>query len=505
MLSTLKKLSKGSTTVNDAYSKAYDEATKRIDGQLDGHRLLARRAISWITYAQRPLTTTELCHALAIELGAKTLHTDDVYDIEDAISVCAGLVTVDKESDIVRLVHYTTQKYFEHILPEWNPDALEEIAVACLTYLSFDMFRAGSCRHMAAKPSPLGKLKWEELWKHSRALELKSALIDYGAVKRRLAQNPFFDYSAHHWSEHIRPVENATSCSALAFLRNQALIDSATQAAWRNSPILPKAISGLHVTARYGLLYLLRRLLIEDGDTNIGVNSKDDDGRTPLSLAAKEGHEEVVRLLLKREDVNADPKDDCGRSPLSWAAQNGHESVVRLLVEQNDIDFNLKDEDGRTPLSLAAEEGHEGVVRLLLQLKDIKVDSRDTRGLTPLFRAVKEGHEAAVRLLLERNEVDVNLMDPVYGRTPLWYGLIIRHEAIVRLLLERKDINVNWTDKEGWTPLRVAVYAGSESIVRLLVERDDVDNPIKNKDCQTAQWPAVVIQELEEILSKSQE
>jgi hypothetical protein len=61
---------------------------------------------------------------LAIEPGAKTLHSDDVYDIEDAISVCAGLVTVDKESDIVRLVHYTTQKYFEHILPEWNPDAL---------------------------------------------------------------------------------------------------------------------------------------------------------------------------------------------------------------------------------------------------------------------------------------------------------------------------------------------------------------------------------------------
>jgi hypothetical protein len=56
---------------------------------------------------------------------------------------------------------------------------------------------------MAARPSPLQKLKHEELWTFPRALELEHALIDHGAFKRRLAQNPFFDYSAHHWSEHI--------------------------------------------------------------------------------------------------------------------------------------------------------------------------------------------------------------------------------------------------------------------------------------------------------------
>src|SRR5271156_1760667 len=90
VLSTLDRLSKGSAKLGDAYS----EAIKRIDGQLDEDRLLARRALSWITYAQRLLTTKELCHVLAIEQGDKALNSDNIYDVEDVISVCAGLVTV---------------------------------------------------------------------------------------------------------------------------------------------------------------------------------------------------------------------------------------------------------------------------------------------------------------------------------------------------------------------------------------------------------------------------
>lgn len=88
----LNKLSKGSAALKEAYS----EALRRIDGQLAEDRLLARRALSWISYAQRLLTTKELCYALAIEPGDKALNADNIYDVEDIISVCAGLVTVGR-------------------------------------------------------------------------------------------------------------------------------------------------------------------------------------------------------------------------------------------------------------------------------------------------------------------------------------------------------------------------------------------------------------------------
>ncbi|EON63613.1 hypothetical protein W97_02841 [Coniosporium apollinis CBS 100218] len=109
--STLAMLDKSSKALDEAYN----EAIKRIDGQLPNDRALAKSVLSWITYTQRPLTTGELHHALAVEVGEEELDPDNILNVEDIISVCASLITVDKESNIIRLVHYTTQEYFERI------------------------------------------------------------------------------------------------------------------------------------------------------------------------------------------------------------------------------------------------------------------------------------------------------------------------------------------------------------------------------------------------------
>jgi len=61
------------------------------------------------------------------------------------------------------------------------------------------------------------------------------------------------------------------------------------------------------------------------------LKSKDDNRQTPLSWAARMGHEAVVKLLLATGKVDVNSKeDDNGRTPLPWAAENGHEAVVKL-------------------------------------------------------------------------------------------------------------------------------------------------------------------------------
>ena len=67
------------------------------------------------------------------------------------------------------------------------------------------------------------------------------------------------------------------------------------------------------------------------------------------------------------EDVDADSRDGGGGTPLSWAAFNGHEGVVRLLAGRKDVDVNSKDKNGKTPRLCALERGHQNVVRVLLE------------------------------------------------------------------------------------------------------------------------------------------
>ena len=123
-------------------------------------------------------------------------------------------------------------------------------------------------------------------------------------------------------------------------------------------------------------------------------------GLTPLSWAAGNGYDAVVKLLLAKDGVDPDLKDSpYGRTPLSWAAQGGHEAVVKLLLETRKVEVDSKDKDGRTPLSWAAQGGREAVVKLLLETRKVEVDSKDEYGRTPLSWAAQGGHEAVVKLL----------------------------------------------------------------------------------------------------------
>jgi hypothetical protein len=103
---------KDSTTVNQLRSainsfssdidKIYSSSWQRIKAQSKERVLLAERAILWLTYAYRPLKIAELQHALAVQ--CETFDDDDVAGEDMIVSVCCGLVIVDRESQIARLV-----------------------------------------------------------------------------------------------------------------------------------------------------------------------------------------------------------------------------------------------------------------------------------------------------------------------------------------------------------------------------------------------------------------
>ena len=88
--------------------------------------------------------------ALATEMGKSDLDRDNVDDSGDIVSICAGLLIVDTDhhlrDPVLRLVHYTTQKYLRRTDVIHFPNATETIASSCLTYLLFDIFSGSACR-----------------------------------------------------------------------------------------------------------------------------------------------------------------------------------------------------------------------------------------------------------------------------------------------------------------------------------------------------------------------
>ena len=218
----------------------------------------------------------------------------------------------------------------------------------------------------------------------------------------RLQQNPLFDYAARNWGNHARgDAEHAVQDLASKFLMDDLKVAGSSQALFTPeyrysgySQWFPKQCSSMHLVSYFGLDMVT--LLLEKG---AHVDSKDTVGRTPLWLAAQNGHEAVVKLLVEK-GAHVDSKNTDGWTPLWLAARNGHEAMVKLLVEKGAV-VDSKDNYGWTVLGWAAAKGYEAVVKLLVE-KGAVIDSKDNYGWTPLWRVAANGHEAVVKLLTFR-------------------------------------------------------------------------------------------------------
>ncbi|XP_046902418.1 ankyrin repeat domain-containing protein 50 [Hypomesus transpacificus] len=208
-------------------------------------------------------------------------------------------------------------------------------------------------------------------------------------------------------------------------------------------------------------------LLLERG-ANPG--HRDRDSMTPLLLAAYEGHEEVVELLL---EAGADVDESAGPhaaavTPLLAAAAMGHAATVgRILFWGAAVDGI--DGEGRTALSLAAARGSLEVVCALLD-RGLDENHKDDMGWTPLHAAACEGHRAVCAALTERGSTArVGEMD-MEGRTPLILAAQEGHCGTARLLLDRRS-PIDHRAYDGHSALSAAALEGHAEVSELLMRR----------------------------------
>ena len=176
--------------------------------------------------------------------------------------------------------------------------------------------------------------------------------------------------------------------------------------------------------------------------------------------AAENGDVEEVRRFLW-QGVNVNSLD--GISPLHLACRNNHVDVIILLVDSKaNIDANGHNDI--TPLHVACQREHREATKILLS-NGANVNSKDFAGSTPLHFVVIHNDLEIVKLLIARN-ADVNATDN-HKRTPL-HGA--KSSQVARVLLEN---GANVQAREGSvqnTPLHNASASDHNGILDAKME-----------------------------------
>ncbi|XP_060108041.1 caskin-2 isoform X2 [Heteronotia binoei] len=140
----------------------------------------------------------------------------------------------------------------------------------------------------------------------------------------------------------------------------------------------------LHLSAQYGH-YEVSEMLLQHQSNPCLINKAK---KTPLDLACEFGRLKVAQLLLNShlcvsllEGQSKDTTDPNYTTPLHLAAKNGHKEIIRQLLKAG-IEINKQTKTG-TALHEAALYGKTEVVRLLLQ-GGIDVNIRNTYNQTAL-------------------------------------------------------------------------------------------------------------------------
>lgn len=145
--STKKKRRKRVESLSKELEVAYGMEMKRIKANEKRYEI-AKRALSWVYFAKRPLSMRELREALAVipiediekaDEDCRYLDRDDFEKPQNVLDSCGSLIMWDRSTDVVGFSHYTVSEYLA-ANADGNIEPELYVARVCLTYLCFDVF-----------------------------------------------------------------------------------------------------------------------------------------------------------------------------------------------------------------------------------------------------------------------------------------------------------------------------------------------------------------------------
>lgn len=430
-------VSKALQLLPEKLNETFGDAIDRIKSQSQEYWQLARKVISWIFYAKRPLKIFELREILAVEPEDTKFDPSGLHEEDIILEVCCGLVSIDEQDKTIRLVHYSLQEY---LITCWHghwPEAEEIVAASCIAYLTLE--------------------------------DVSIHLYEY----KEPAHCQFLSYALQYWAEHISgPFEVLLEDQICRMLESHTFSSSTDRfrSIFSGGPFIT---TQAHVVVSLGLNHLVSVIL----KRNVDLEAQDSRGYTPLVRAVRNQQTMAVAQLLAH---GAKPNAEVlGRTPLFIATDDKDLAAMQLLIDYGGL-FGADE-----ALELASDTNDAAVLQWLLDRTSLTDEVKSSA----LLSHAQNGRVNLVQILL-RADTDINRIDKRTRCTALTIAIrYYQYDVIACLLAAGAEPNVK--SPSAHIPLHAAVSLRCEPAADVLIAANADPNllDMSGRSCLDLAYP----------------
>ncbi|XP_046340859.2 putative ankyrin repeat protein RF_0381 [Haliotis rufescens] len=206
-------------------------------------------------------------------------------------------------------------------------------------------------------------------------------------------------------------------------------------------------------------------LLVKKGSD---LSLLDDDDNNILHLACREGNVEIVKYIHSQKIIDIESRGAFEETPLMFAAEFGKGEVFSYLMEVGANIYKV-DRDSENILHLSCKGGNVEIVDYVLKQNVIDLNSREKKGMTPLLLSAYFGERDVFDLLIGRGADTSSVND--FGENILHFSCRGGNVDIVKYVLKQNVVDIESRDNVGMTPVLLAAFWGKRDAFDLLIGR----------------------------------